>query len=61
MTFDSGKESAHVLCKDDPAGENFRVLGVLFDGKLTMAAAVNETVKGSNLEAEGAGTECKVV
>ena len=45
VTFDSGKESAHVLDKDEPAGDNFRALGVLFDGKLTMAAAVKETVR----------------
>ena len=44
VTFDAGKESAHVLCKDEPAGDNFRLLGVLFDEKLTMAAAVRETV-----------------
>ena len=44
VTFDSGKESAHVLCKDEPEGEDFKILGVLFDGKLSMAAAVRETV-----------------
>ena len=43
VTFDTGKESAHVVCKTEPAGEDFRMLGVLFDGQLTMAAAVRET------------------
>ena len=28
--------------KDSPEGDNFRILGVLFDGKLTMVAAVKE-------------------
>jgi len=44
VTFDAGKKSAHVLCKDKPVGDNFRVLGVLFDSKPTMVPAVKETV-----------------
>ena len=44
VTFDKGKESAHVLCKDQPEGEALLTLGVLFDGKLTMEAAVREMV-----------------
>ena len=44
VTFDSGKESAHVLCKDTPEGEELKALGILFDGKLTMTSTVKEMV-----------------
>ena len=42
MTFDSSKESHHVLCAKEPEGESFRLLGVPFDCKLQMEQAVRE-------------------
>ena len=44
MTFDKGKESAHMLCKDKPEGKVLLTLGVLFGDKLIMKAAVREMV-----------------
>jgi hypothetical protein len=47
VTFDSGKESTHLLSTSAPAdGKNFRLLGVLFDPKLTMTDAIDELVCG---------------
>ena len=34
--FDAGKETLHVLHRRNPAGESFKVLGVLWDTKLLM-------------------------
>jgi hypothetical protein len=41
VSFDPAKESMHVLSRTDPFGDSFRILGVLFDCKLTMAQSVN--------------------
>ena len=44
VAFDASKESQHVLSLSDPAGGNFRLLGVPFDTELSMASAVSEIV-----------------
>ena len=43
VEFDPGKESKHVLSLHEPAGGNFKILGVDFDCKLVMEDAVHET------------------
>ena len=40
VCFDAGKESSHVLSHREPAGGNFKILGVNFDCKLLMTDAV---------------------
>ena len=42
VTFDSAKESSHVLCRDDPAGGDFKILGVTFDCRLSMKTCVHD-------------------
>ena len=42
VAFDAGKESQHILHRRHPEGENFRILGVLWDTKLTMLAECQE-------------------
>ena len=42
VEFDSGKESKHILHNRRPWGENFKILGMLFDTKLTMVAQCQE-------------------
>ena len=40
VTFDASKESRHVLSRTDPHGPDFKLLGVVFDCRLTMEGAV---------------------
>jgi len=42
VVFDPGKESLHILDPERPVGDSFRILGVLFDTRLTMKDAVME-------------------
>ena len=42
VTFDAGKESFHVLHRRFAHGGPFKILGVIFDEKLTMEHAINE-------------------
>ena len=42
MHFDQKKESFHVLHRRDPEGDNFRVLRVLRDTKLSMEPECEE-------------------
>ena len=44
VVFDPSKESHHILSMNDPVGENFRLLGVVFDKCLTMVDAVGKLV-----------------
>ena len=44
VTFDPAKESWHILSLTNAVGENFKTLGINFDGALTMADAVAEVV-----------------
>ena len=44
VEFDPGKESCHVVSRSDPHGPDFRILGVMYDTKLLMHAAVQEVV-----------------
>ncbi len=44
MEFDACKESHHVVAHVSPQGPDFKILGVLFDCGLTMAAAVRALV-----------------
>ena len=48
VTFDSSKESMHILSYHKPAGSNFRILGCAFDCKLIMHDCVHETVLSAN-------------
>ena len=40
VTFDPAKESKHVLSRSEPFGEDFKLLGVVFDNRLDMDVAV---------------------
>ena len=40
VTFDPSKESRHVLSRSEPFGDDFKLLGVIFDSRLDMDAAV---------------------
>jgi len=42
VTFDSGKESKHVLSRQSPVGGKFKILGVNFDCKLLMDDAAQD-------------------
>ena len=44
VSFDPLKESMHVLSFTDPQGALFRILGILYDPRLTMSNAVSELV-----------------
>ena len=44
VQFDPDKESHHVVSHVTPEGSDFKILGILFDCGLTMAAAVHELV-----------------
>ena len=48
VTFDAQKESKHIISKHKPVGEDFRILGCLFDCKLTISACIHETVTTIN-------------
>ena len=48
VTFDSYKESIHILSYHKPAGSTFRILGCAFDCKLIMHDCVHETVLSAN-------------
>ena len=43
--FDASKESFHVLHRRRPVGEDFRILGVFWDPKLTMLAECLEVAQ----------------
>ena len=40
VTFDAGKEHFSVLSTTDAAGDNFKMLGIEFDPKLSMRACI---------------------
>jgi hypothetical protein len=44
VTFDPSKESQHILSIGEPWGNEFKILGVLFDAGLSMESAVQEVV-----------------
>ena len=44
VTFDAGKEHFSVLSTTDAAGDNFKVLGIEFDPKLSMVACIQTCV-----------------
>jgi hypothetical protein len=44
VSFDPAKESQHILSLTEPVGGVFRLLGVIFDGALTMSDTVSEMV-----------------
>ena len=44
VMFDAGKEEYAVLSQSDPEGETFKLLGVEFDPKLNMEAAIHTCV-----------------
>jgi hypothetical protein len=47
VEFDSSKESTHILSLTEPLGDTFKLLGVTFDGALTMVDAVAEVVNAA--------------
>jgi hypothetical protein len=44
VIFDASKESQHILCLSRPVGDTFKMLGLTFDGTLSMDAAIAELV-----------------
>ena len=44
VTFDSSKESKHILSRTCPHGDDFKLLGVIFDCKLDMMSAISSLV-----------------
>jgi hypothetical protein len=45
VSFDRGKEGTYILSRKNPRGDSFKLLGIPFDCKLTMSAAVEELAK----------------
>ena len=52
VLFDASKESKHILHRRRPEGDNFRILGVLWDPKLTMLEECQEVARRAGLSAE---------
>ena len=44
VSFDPTKESKHVVSRKDPCGDNFKLLGVVFDCRLLMDVAIQEVL-----------------
>ena len=44
VSFDAAKESRRILSLADPPGDNFKMLGIIFDGAFTMEHTVAEAV-----------------
>ena len=44
VSFDPAKESKHVMSRRDPCGDNFKLLGVVFDCRLFMDVAIQEVL-----------------
>jgi hypothetical protein len=44
VVFDAAKESKHILSRTDPFGQDFKLLGIVFDCKLEMESAVRTLV-----------------
>ena len=44
IAFDPGKESKHILCKQHPYGNSFKILGIVFDTKLLVTKAVDDVL-----------------
>ena len=48
VKFDAAKESIHILSKHKAVGDDFRILGCIFDCKLTMSSCIHEMVVSAN-------------
>ena len=48
VIFDAAKESFHIMSRSKPHGDNFRLLGITFDPKLSMYSAIHECVGAIN-------------
>jgi hypothetical protein len=48
VAFDAAKESRHIMSLTQPAGDSFKLLGVIFDGGLAMTDAVGEVVASAS-------------
>ena len=48
VRFDAGKEHFHLISRTQPSGDNFKILGVIFDPKLVMADAVESCVAAAS-------------
>ena len=44
VTFEASKESTHILSHTVPVGDNFKILGIMFDCRLRMGDAVDEVL-----------------
>ena len=44
VVLDAAKESKHILSRTDPFGQDFKLLGIVFDCKLEMESAVRTLV-----------------
>ena len=44
VSFDPAKESKHVMSRRDPCGDNFKLLGVVFDCRLFMDVPIQEVL-----------------
>ena len=52
VTFDPGKESFHAIHRTRSFGDNFKILGVLFDCQLTMRSAAQEIAREAGWKAK---------
>ena len=48
VTFDAAKEHFHLLSRTRPSGDNFNILGIVFDSKLVMNEAVESCVAAAS-------------
>jgi hypothetical protein len=48
VVFDPSKETKHILSLEDPSGDAFRLLGIVWDVRLTMSDAIAEVVMEAN-------------
>eukprot|EP00959_Pyramimonas_sp_CCMP1952_P272581 5698493-Pyramimonas_sp.AAC.1 len=48
VTFDAGKEHFHVVSRARPAGDIFKIVGVLFDAELVVCDAVQSCVAAAS-------------
>ena len=52
VTFDPGKESFHAIHRTRSFGDDFKILGVLFDCQLTMRSAAQEIAREAGWKAK---------
>ena len=45
VSLDASRESVCIVARSDPLGAEFRILGIAFDVRLTVASAIGEVVR----------------